>query len=202
MLLRANESEQLTATILPEDAANTDVVWSVLEENCGVEVDQDGLVTVKSGDATGTVRASSASNPAIYADCEVNNGEYVDLGITNSAGQTIYWAKEPFHYPHGDSDYHTWEWALIMSSWYDWELPSWDDCLDLRRQCDIEYSEHNTKWFFNRNDHDKYIVFPCDEIFWTRDRSYETLEEEQAYATDLEPYWVGTRLRLWPVKYK
>ncbi|MGN0163756.1 MAG: Ig-like domain-containing protein, partial [Candidatus Ornithomonoglobus sp.] len=64
-----NETVQLTASVLPEDATNKDITWTSTNTNIA-SVSSSGLVT---GVAEGTaqIRAVSDSNSACYAVCDV-----------------------------------------------------------------------------------------------------------------------------------
>ncbi len=64
--------EQLIATVEPEDASNKAVIWTVQSENANnvVTVSSKGSVNSLSY-GTAVVRATSAANPAIYAECTV-----------------------------------------------------------------------------------------------------------------------------------
>ena len=83
--LEAGESKQLTASVLPADAANADIVWSSTNPDL-VTVDANGLVTAttlvpivrraaaagESEGAKAIVTATSASNPAVKTSVEVS----------------------------------------------------------------------------------------------------------------------------------
>lgn len=66
--LYKGKTETLTATILPDNASNKQITWSVISGN-SVTVDNNGTITAnKKG--TSTVRATAANGK--YADCVVN----------------------------------------------------------------------------------------------------------------------------------
>lgn len=67
--LRVGESEQLLATVLPTDAENKNVIWSVTSGEGVVAVD-DGLITALSA-GTAIVRATSAEDSTQYDECAV-----------------------------------------------------------------------------------------------------------------------------------
>lgn len=90
-------SRQLIATITPNDVADKSCTWTSSDPSV-VTVDETGLLTViKDGEAV--ITATANSNTALNAVCKVtvgfdhfNDHEYVDLGITNDAGEPLYWA--------------------------------------------------------------------------------------------------------------
>ena len=59
----------LQATVLPEEADDKRVTWSVADESVAT-VNEDGLVTIV-GEGTTTVTATSVSNPSVSATCIV-----------------------------------------------------------------------------------------------------------------------------------
>lgn len=72
LALVVNGTEQLSATVLPEDATNKDVVWSVenvAPEGC-VTVDEAGLVTAVAV-GTADVVATAADGSEVSASCAV-----------------------------------------------------------------------------------------------------------------------------------
>lgn len=79
------ESKQLTATLLPANASNSDIVWSSSDETV-VTVDANGKITaatnqLKAAERVATVTATSASNPSVKANVKVN--VKVETAITN-----------------------------------------------------------------------------------------------------------------------
>jgi len=62
---------QLVAEVIPAEA-NQEVVWSVEDGETFATVDQTGLVTAISSNATVTIKASSAENVSIFDTIEVN----------------------------------------------------------------------------------------------------------------------------------
>ena len=73
MTLEAGHSEQLTATITPENTTNKEVIWTVQSQSTSnvVIVSSTGLVTGNNA-GTAVVRATSAADPGKYAECTVN----------------------------------------------------------------------------------------------------------------------------------
>ena len=69
IVLQEGQSEQLTATVLPEDANNKNVVWHSDNEDV-VKVDESGLVSAISLGET-TIKVFSSSNTSIYAKCKI-----------------------------------------------------------------------------------------------------------------------------------
>ena len=67
-----------------ETITNDKIVWSVVNGTTVAKVDSDGNVTALHG-GTATVRASLASNPNVYADCQVTvvHGLYENVKITS-----------------------------------------------------------------------------------------------------------------------
>lgn len=67
--LQKGQSSQLTATVLPEDADDKSLVWTVDPNNIAV-VDTTGkVVAMEVG--TATIKATSNDNPAKYAECSL-----------------------------------------------------------------------------------------------------------------------------------
>ena len=63
-------TEQLTATVLPENASNKNVVWSIQSGSDVVSVSTTGLITaLKSG--TAVVRVTSVADTTKYTECSV-----------------------------------------------------------------------------------------------------------------------------------
>ena len=82
---------ELSATVLPENATNKDVIWSSF--NTSVVTVDAGVVTVV-GCGTAIVRAASEDNPSIKADVAITVGEVMVQSITlkhveESVGETI-----------------------------------------------------------------------------------------------------------------
>ncbi len=67
--LRLNVGEQkaLTASVLPENAENTEVIWSVSDSNVA-SVSSDGVVTAKKS-GTAIIKAVSLINPSVFCEC-------------------------------------------------------------------------------------------------------------------------------------
>lgn len=72
----AEESVQLTVTVLPDDAEDKSVYWSSSDPNVAY-VDQDGLVTAYSA-GTAVITCQSYSNPSVTATCEVTVKQRVE----------------------------------------------------------------------------------------------------------------------------
>ena len=70
MTLEAGQSEQLTATIAPDNATNKNVVWMVQGTDNVVSVSSSGLVTAKNP-GTAVIRATSDADSSKYAECTV-----------------------------------------------------------------------------------------------------------------------------------
>ncbi|KAB8138114.1 metallophosphoesterase [Gracilibacillus oryzae] len=69
--LTVGESEQILATILPENTTDKGVEWSVVDQPSVVSINADGEVTALAmGDAT--VRATSTANPEVFADAVIH----------------------------------------------------------------------------------------------------------------------------------
>lgn len=66
-----NGTLQLVAEVIPAEA-NQDVIWSVEDGETFATVDQTGLVTAISSNATVTIKASAAENVSIFDTFEVN----------------------------------------------------------------------------------------------------------------------------------
>ncbi|MGC6432192.1 MAG: Ig-like domain-containing protein [Jejuia sp.] len=75
-----NNTEQLTANVLPADADNKNITWSSSDDSIAT-VDQNGNVT---GVAEGTVkiRATSAENNTIFAEADVQIGELIPQAVS------------------------------------------------------------------------------------------------------------------------
>ena len=67
--LRVGNTEQITATVKPDDATDKSVFWVSMDERIAT-VDQSGNVTAV-GAGTTTVHAVATSNQDIYATCQV-----------------------------------------------------------------------------------------------------------------------------------
>ncbi len=89
--LEVGQTDKLTATVLPEDAANKKVIWSSSNESIA-KVDENGNVTaVKEGQATITAKVE---NTDLTATCEVNvskleeenkNNAILSISLVNGA---------------------------------------------------------------------------------------------------------------------
>lgn len=71
-VINIGQTDQLTATVLPDSLSNKNVIWSVNTSNGNnnVEINSSGLVKAYSIGAT-VVRATLASDQSIYAECNV-----------------------------------------------------------------------------------------------------------------------------------
>ena len=73
--LEKGKSMELVATMLPEDAFNTNITWSSSDESV-VAVDENGKITAvngaKSSEGQAIVTATSTSNPNVKASVKVN----------------------------------------------------------------------------------------------------------------------------------
>ncbi len=93
--LRINKTIQLNATILPSNASNKEVIWSVDNSDVAT-VDNNGKVTAK-GAGEATVTATSAADNTLKATCKINVISQVSfLWQTNSSGVNIYKDNEVY----------------------------------------------------------------------------------------------------------
>lgn len=73
--LEKGKSMELVATILPEGAANANIIWSSSNEGV-ITVDENGKITAvntrKGGGDNAIITATSASNPSVKASVKVN----------------------------------------------------------------------------------------------------------------------------------
>lgn len=86
--LEKGKSIDLVATMLPEDAANSDIIWSSSNEEA-VTVDENGKITAvndqKAGGDNAIITVTSASNPSVKASVKVNVTNVTAIGTVNSA---------------------------------------------------------------------------------------------------------------------
>ena len=68
--LDVGDTQQLTATVMPENATNKSVVWTSSDESVAT-VDENGLVTAHKG-GTATISANTTDGSNLSADCLVN----------------------------------------------------------------------------------------------------------------------------------
>ena len=68
--LDVGDTQQLTATVMPENATNKSVVWTSSDETVAT-VDENGLVTAHKG-GTATISANTTDGSNLSADCLVN----------------------------------------------------------------------------------------------------------------------------------
>ena len=112
--MRIDETHQLTATVLPSDANNPNVVWTSSDETVAT-VDQTGLVTsIAEGTCTITVIATDGSG--VSATClmtvivdnsgSIDGRDYVDLGLPSGTlwATCNIGASKPEYY----GDYFAW----------------------------------------------------------------------------------------------
>lgn len=102
-IIYKGKSETLLATVLPENATNKDITWSVVSGD-SVTVDNNGKVTANK-QGTSTVRATSQNGE--YADCIVhveipcvllqltNYNVTINKGDTSSVADTIGYTMSP-----------------------------------------------------------------------------------------------------------
>ena len=89
--LPITETLQLSASVLPADA-DQDIVWSVSDESV-LNIDETGLITALDYGKV-TVRAASADNPDIYAECEIQT-RFTDVLSPDAYYYTpVYWAAD------------------------------------------------------------------------------------------------------------
>lgn len=73
--LEKGKSMELIATLLPEGAANADIIWSSSDASV-ITVDENGKITAvdgaKANEAQAIITATSASNPSVKASVKVN----------------------------------------------------------------------------------------------------------------------------------
>nr|WP_291568895.1 Ig-like domain-containing protein [Clostridium sp. UBA2485] len=79
--LKVGQTDKLTATVLPEDAANKKVIWLSSDESIA-KVDKNGNITaIKEGQATITAKLE---NTDLTATCEVNVSKLVEENKNNA----------------------------------------------------------------------------------------------------------------------
>lgn len=79
LTLYVNETHQLIAEVLPDDATNKELLWESSEPT--IASVEDGLVTaISAGEAI--ITASSVSNPDIKAECVVTVNNYGEATLT------------------------------------------------------------------------------------------------------------------------
>lgn len=125
--LQVGESFQLVATILPDNATDKTVSWSMTAHSYELSMDVDGLNCVIGAlaDCEATITVRSAYDPGnIYATCHVTvtGGsssssviEAVDLGLSVKWGSCNVGASKPEEY----GDYYAWGETQTKSS-YTW----------------------------------------------------------------------------------
>ena len=86
MTIIKGDTEQLTATVYPEDAKDTNVYWTSANRNIAT-VDNDGNVTgIAGGETVITARSSDAT---VYAECKVKVDVPVDSIVLNQKEVTM-----------------------------------------------------------------------------------------------------------------
>jgi len=68
--LEVGKTEQLTATVVPANATNKNVIWTVQGTGSAVTVSPSGLVTAVS-EGSAVIRATSAADASKYAECTI-----------------------------------------------------------------------------------------------------------------------------------
>ena len=87
-----DETIQLTASVLPENASLNDVFWEIVGGSDKVSIDQQGIVrAIDSGIDTITVRANTTDGTLLYDEVEVIVSIYVPVSYTSvsSSSQKI-----------------------------------------------------------------------------------------------------------------
>ncbi|MFC4403795.1 phosphodiester glycosidase family protein [Gracilibacillus xinjiangensis] len=98
--LAVGESEQLEATVLPENAADKGVEWSVVDQSPVVSVTENGMVTAHAaGEAR--VRATSTANPEVYAEAIIRVTEKPVELTAHLSGENIVRAGDEFTLLYG-----------------------------------------------------------------------------------------------------
>ena len=86
--LEKGKSIDLVASLIPEDPANSEIIWSSSNEEA-VTVDENGKITAvndqKAGGDNAIITATSASNPSVKASVKVNVTNVTAIGTVNSA---------------------------------------------------------------------------------------------------------------------
>ncbi len=86
--LEKGKSIDLVASLIPENPANSEIIWSSSNEEA-VTVDENGKITAvndqKAGGDNAIITATSASNPSVKASVKVNVTNVTAIGTVNSA---------------------------------------------------------------------------------------------------------------------
>ncbi len=86
--LEKGKSIDLVASLIPEDPANSEIIWSSSNEEA-VTVDENGKITAvndqKAGGDNAIITATSASNPSVKASVKVNVTNVTAIGTVNTA---------------------------------------------------------------------------------------------------------------------
>lgn len=86
--LEKGKSLDLVASLIPEDPANSEIIWSSSNEEA-VTVDENGKITAvndqKAGGDNAIITATSASNPSVKASVKVNVTNVTAIGTVNTA---------------------------------------------------------------------------------------------------------------------
>lgn len=122
---------QLIATVGPNDVADKSCTWTSSDPSVAT-VDETGFVTcVAEGEVD--ITAISNNNTNLKAVCKLlvandpfNGHEYVDLGLTNSKGEPLYWATCNIgaDTPEDYGDYFAWG-EVEPKDNYSWSTYKW-----------------------------------------------------------------------------
>ena len=86
--LEKGKSIDLVASLITEDPANSEIIWSSSNEEA-VTVDENGKITAvndqKAGGDNAIITATSASNPSVKASVKVNVTNVTAIGTVNTA---------------------------------------------------------------------------------------------------------------------
>ena len=88
--IATEQSQALTATVLPENATDQTIQWSSSDENVAA-VDQNGLVTAKT---YGTAVITAATADGASAECIVRTRYYDVLNESDYYYNAVYWAAD------------------------------------------------------------------------------------------------------------
>ena len=96
--LTIGQSEQLTALVMPDNATNKNVTWSVQAANNAVSISEAGLIRANNP-GTAVVRVTSTADPSRYAQCTVTvtapepvNRTLLNEGFENNGSIPVGWA--------------------------------------------------------------------------------------------------------------
>lgn len=91
ILLEEGNSVQLTATVLPNDATDTKVIWTSSDESVAT-VDNGLVIAHKKGSAK--IRVEALDGSGVYAECDVEVSFYSGINTISADGIQI--STEPF----------------------------------------------------------------------------------------------------------